>query len=291
MSHPVVSPMVRSAYDLQKLRIALGNRIAAAVKTEMGQVPGEKEETIEDQEAQKVLEKIRSSYKRITDGLATLPRENKFKGDSVISSYGLLIMVDQYMRFLELEQRSFRQFEKVLKGYPIYAWLQSIKGIGPAMSGVLISEINIHNSKYPSSLWALAGLDVASDGRGRSRRREHLVKRKYTDKEGKEAERDSITFCPFLKTKLMGVLADSFIRAGNETYRKIYDDYKHRISTNPRHEEKTKAHIHLMSKRYMVKMFLRDLYVQWRTIEGLPVAETYHAGVQGHIHGKGPQDG
>ena len=43
------------------------------------------------------------------------------------------------------------------------------------MAGVLISEFDIHRARYPSSMWKYAGLDVARDGRGRSRKAEHLV--------------------------------------------------------------------------------------------------------------------
>lgn len=36
--------------------------------------------------------------------------------------------------------------------------------------------------------------------------------------------------------------------------------------------------------RYMVKMFLRDLYVAWRTLENLPIAETYQEAKLGKHH-------
>lgn len=287
MINTVITPMVRSTYDLQKLRISLGNRVVAAIRTEMGQVPGTKEDTIDDAEALKVLDQARASYQRITDGLVHLPREKTFSGDSVISTYGLLVMVDQYVQFLAREKSSFRQLEKVLKSSPIYEWLINVKGVGTAMAGVLISEIDISVARYPSSLWALAGLDVGPDGQGRSKRKAHLVKRSYVDREGKTQARDSITFNPFLKSKLMGVLADSFIRVGNERYRKTYDNYKHRLETNPRHAEKTKGHRHMMAKRYMVKMFLVDLHIAWRSQLGLPVSTTYDEGVLGHRHGEG----
>jgi hypothetical protein len=49
---------------------------------------------------------------------------------------------------------------------------------------------------------------------GRSRKDACLVKKNYLNREGKEAVRDSITFNPFLKTKLIGVAGTSFLRAG-----------------------------------------------------------------------------
>jgi len=125
----------------------------------------------------------------------------------VISTYSELCLISQYADLLEHEEQHFRRLGNILEDVPIYReFLKDVKGVGPAMAGVMISEIDIHAARYASSLWAYAGLDVASDGRGRSRRKEHLVMREYTDKDGEVKERASITFNPFLKTKLVGVL-------------------------------------------------------------------------------------
>jgi hypothetical protein len=135
-----------------------------------------------------------------------------------------------------------------------------------------------------SSLWKYAGLDVAENGQGRSRKAEHLVKVSYVNRDGEEAERNSITFNPFLKTKLIGVLAPSFIKLSNPIYAPIYRGYKHRLESNPAHQEKSKGHRDNMAKRYMIKIFLIDLYKAWRTIEGLPVTPPYHEGKLGIFH-------
>jgi hypothetical protein len=155
-------------------------------------------------------------------------------------------------------------------------FLKGIRGCGTAMSGVIVSEIDITKCKYASSIWAYAGLDVAPDGKGRSRNKDHLVPVKYLDRDGVEQERVGITFNPFLKTKLVGVLASSFLRSGKGgVYAKIYYDYKNRLENHPAHIAKTKGHRHNMAMRYMVKRFLADLYVAWRTTEGLPVFNEY----------------
>ena len=41
---------------------------------------------------------------------------------------------------------------------------------------------------------------------------------------------------------------------------------------------------HNMAVRYAVKRFLADLYVAWRTLEGLPVATEYSVGKLGIVH-------
>ncbi len=159
-----------------------------------------------------MLDDLRAEYKKITDGVKTFPRQANFKGTEIISNYTELCLIAQYMTMEQQEDTAFRRLGSILREYPIFTeFLDKVKGIGPAMAGVIISEFNIHRAKYPSSMWAYAGLDVAADGRGRSRKAEHLVVRSYTDKDGKPAERNGITFNPFLKTKLIGVLAASFL--------------------------------------------------------------------------------
>lgn len=328
--------IVRGAYDVQKLRIQMGNRIVANFKAKLGQAPSESEEEL-DAEGKQVLDDLRASYIKITDGVtdelgakiaaettqqkaeslvaaatgkapkkkrtpsknAKFPKKEEFKGDELISSYTELCLFGQYIDLERHESKHFRQMEEILKDFPIYnEFLEPIKGIGPAMAGVIVSEIDIHKAKYPSSLWMYAGLDVAQDGLGRSRRKEHLIKRAYTTAKGDEAERDSVTFNPFLKTKLVGVLATSFLRVGDNPYRTIYLNYKHRMESHARfgvhNDDKkddkgyfitSKKRRHNQALRYMIKMFLKDLYNAWRRIEGLPVAPTYQEAKLGHKHG------
>jgi hypothetical protein len=278
--------MVRGAYDIQKLRIMMGNRIVANFKAKLGQKPGMSEEELEEAE-KTILASLRASYRKITDGVTTLPRQSSFKGDEVISSYTELVLVDQYLSLEQQEDKQFSRLKNVLKDFPIYnEFLEGIYGVGPAMAGVIVSEINIHAAQYPSSLWKYAGLDVAGDGKGRSRKKEHLEESEYINKDGETATKMGITFNPFLKTKLVGVLGSSFIKQSPTKcqYRKIYDDYKHRLENMPAHADKTKGHRHNMAVRYAVKRFLADLYVAWRTLEGLPVATEYSEGKLGIIH-------
>jgi len=276
--------IVRGAYDIQKLRIQMGNRIVANFKAKLGQAPGEDEDTL-DAEGRALLRSLRVRYRKLTDGVAVLPRQSSFKGDEVISSYTELALLNQYFGLEGSEAQHFKMLGKVLEDYQIYtAFLKSVKGVGPAMGGVVVSEIDITKSKYPSSLWKYAGLDVAEDGAGRSRKSEHLIDVDYVNKKGEPATRKSLTFNPFLKTKLIGVLAPSFLRAGDNKYSRIYREYKHRMESRSDLKEESKGRRHNMSNRYMIKMFLIDLYVAWRRLEGLPVAPTYDEAKLGHQH-------
>lgn len=264
----VIRVMVRSTYVMQNLRVQMGNRVTASFKAKLGlRQDGMSEKELEKQE-QNLLDDLRASYRRITDGIIQvhgedlraqrLPTEKKFKGDDLITYYSELLLVHNYLSTLKNEERHFRDMEKVLKKIPVWTqFLADVRGIGPAIGGIIVSEIDIYKSEYPSSLWKLAGLDVVHVGKyvddkgnektlrgeevdawyadinnvdqpmlaegkypvtyeavGRSRKDYCLVQRDYINKDGNSAVRDSITFNPFLKTKLIGVLGTSFLRAG-----------------------------------------------------------------------------
>lgn len=97
----------------------------------------------------------------------------------------------------------------------------------------------------------------------------------YVDAEGNRKLKRSITYNPFVKTKLMGVLTGCLIKAKDPVYSKIYYDYKARLDNSPRYEGYTPAHKNMMAQRYMIKQFLRNLHTEWRHLEGLPIYEPY----------------
>lgn len=277
--------IVRGAYDIQKLRIQMGNRIVGNFKVKMGQEPGKKEDEI-DAEGKMILSEIRRDFAKITDGFTKMPTARKFKGQGVISEYTELVLVAEYIELERSEEGHFKRMGKVVEAHPLWgAFLRDVKGCGAAMAGVILSEIDITKARYVSSLWKYAGLDVGTDGKGRSRREEHLTEYEYVSKEGEIKKRKGITFNPFLKTKLVGVLGPCFLKAGGP-YSEVYRDYKHRLEGHAEYGEESKGHRHNMATRYMVKMFLKDLYVAWRPLEGLPVHAPYQEAKLGHVHGE-----
>ena len=276
--------MVRGTYDVQKLRIQMGNRLVGNFKAKLGLEPSMPEAEM-DAKGKKILKDLRAQYHKITDGVTVFPSKRKFTGEGLITEYTELCLIAQYLDLESHEQQHFRRLEPNLADFPIWTqWLEHVKGCGPAMAGVIISEIDIHKARYASSLFKYSGLDVASDGHGRSRKAEHLVKVQYTNAKGEQTERNSITFNPFLKTKLTGVLGVSFLRVKDSPYAKVYYEYKHRLESHEKYKDVSKLHRHNMAIRYAVKRFLADLYGQWRTLEGLPVAPEYHDAVLGHTH-------
>ncbi len=288
--YTISKSLVRTLYDVQHERIQTGNRICAEIKSRLGQKPGMSEEELEE-ESKKYLDRARAEYERITDAFVLNQAHKYLKVDfgeyEIITDAGMLVFVELYEEQLAHEEKMAKVIGKIVEKHPLWAaFLDGVKGCGPLMSAVILSEFDIHKAERISQFWKYAGLDVAQDGRGRGRYSEHLVDQTYTDKDGKEAIKKGITFNPFLKTKLVGVLATCFLKqpAAECKYRKVYDDYKHRLENHPKHMEKTKGHRHNMAMRYMTKIFLQDLWLAWRELEGLPITAPYNEAVLGHEH-------
>ena len=312
--------MCKGAYDLQKLRMQCGLRLWANFNAKLKQQANPAAEDTEtdademSEEAEKLIAQLKASYVRLTDGIArnrTLPAQKGFNGDELISTFTELTLVDQYIQLEKQEARHFRQMTPLLEEIPIYStYLKQERGIGPAMASVLISYLDPAKADHISAFWRYAGLDVGPDGMGRSRREEHLVERTYIDKNGQQKTRMGVTYNPFLKTKLAGVLASSFLRQKSR-WSDVYSNYKHRITTDPNRTKVTvtewkrmhkaggmdavrgvwtPGRIHNASSRYMLKMFLAELWTKWRTLEGLPLTPTYHEAVMGHVHTPSAQE-
>lgn len=243
---------VRYFYDLQKLRIQSGNRNS-------------------DQAAPAVLDDYDKAFLgRQSEGLNAL------------------------------EKDALKEVSRLLKGVPI--WEKHFKdkslckGVGPTMAGVMIAEIDITRCDTVSALWAYCGLAVDNK----------------TGSAVKRSKGQKANWNPFLKTKVEHVLGGCLLKANNLVYRKLYDDYKHRkqnqlvavcmlCAGSGVYEKKvcyncegkkhnvpwgrSDAHRNQAAIRYMVKMFLKDLWVRWRELEGLPVTEDYASAALGRQHG------
>lgn len=191
-----------------------------------------------------------------------------------------------------LEKQALREVTRYLKGHPLYdGYLKAQKGVGPTMAGVILASVDIHKATTVSKLWAYAGLHTVPGGKAAAR-----VK-------GQKAN-----WNPWLKTKMLEVLGSSFLKC-NSPWRKLYDDYKHRKESqrgpcqlcegSGKYDKqlcnncegtgtgpwgRSDAHRHRAAMRYMVKMFLADMWEHWRRLEGLEVRPSYQQEYLGHTH-------
>jgi hypothetical protein len=188
---------------------------------------------------------------------------------------------------------------KLLKTFPIYTeFLASVKGCGPASAGWIISSYDIYKADTVSKLWQFTGLNPGMvPGKKRVEGKE---KGEYTIVATDQMVRgDKLTpgfVAPFnkrLRAAVVGVMADSFIKCKSE-YARYYYEYKARLEQEQNKVggndeakswcDESKGHRDRAAKRYMIKMFLKDLYVQWRTLHGLPVRVPYAEEYLGKKH-------
>lgn len=247
-------------YDLQRLRIATGNRVARAEAHDN----------------------------------AILTPEDRTYFTATCAAMGAL------------EVRALKEAERACQHVSVYPWLRGIDGIGPTMAMVIVSQFDPYRAPRPSNFWSFAGLNVLPDGTA-PRPAKGLVKGDGTP---------GLPYNAWLRSKLIGVLAGAFLRArkgeGNADYAPIYHAAKHRHATGGKCGKTaiahgvsghhtwhpsgkvggppkdgdwcTAGHIHRKATRHMIKLFLVDLWKEWRDLEGLDVCGSYIEGVLGHEH-------
>lgn len=194
-----------------------------------------------------------------------------------------------------------KMLRRTLKRFPVYTeYLKGVKGVGEIAAGWIIGEFNIETASTVSKLWQFCGLN---SGMVQGKRRVDNPDGSFSYEPTTTMIRgDRLTagfVAPFnkrLRTALVGVMADGFIKSQNDYCMKFYYPYKARLEQEESlvstadiekakaWKDESKGHRDRAAKRYMVKMFLKDLYVAWRTIEGLPVREPYQVEYLGHKH-------
>lgn len=334
---------VRYFYDLQKVRISLGNR---------AEDPEDYRMVVDKKTGKNKRIKIKPSKAKCLTALNLLvdtlklpppewPEDCK-PAPAVLDEEDRLFLRRQSQTLQLLETTTLERVKGLLKGIPIYeTFLKGVVGCGETMAGVLISEISMWRRVDPvrlkspkskrdfvieqdgrtwdyfeviivekekrynkethetelvdvekrlvcyyhplpdgtveirqdccptvSSLWYYAGLGV-DNSTGRSVRKE----------KGKKAN-----WSHFLKTKVVGVLAGSFlVRKFNSPYRVLYDNRRNRMTSMK--ACKSDNHYHRDAVRPMMKTFLFDLWKAWRTLEGMPTPNPYAEAKLGMVHG------
>ena len=183
----------------------------------------------------------------------------------------------------DLENNISKLIKNELKGIPVYEkFLKKVKGCGYIMSAVLISYIDIEKATNASKIVQYAGLNSGMVLGKKKNDKGEIVTTGDLVRGDKATKGYLLPYNKKLKTKLLGVLADCFIKS-NSQYKVYYDNYKTRLSnseafvngTNRKWKDEPKAHIDRASRRYMVKIFLQDSYGVWRSLDGLEVREPY----------------
>lgn len=209
-------------------------------------------------------------------------------GVSIIKSKMDYDLISTYVDLLATEEKMIKLVTKEVEKHPMWdKFFRDVKGCGPLMSAVCLSYFDVFKARHVSSFWKYAGLDTVDveteDGKhvreGRSRK--HTEMQNYTAKDGSTQQKKGLTYNPVLKTKLVGVLGSSFLKKPGCKYEQIYRDYRNRLDNRVDSDELSILRKHRMANRYMIKQFIRDMWVAWRQVEGLDITEPYEVAVLG----------
>jgi hypothetical protein len=275
---------VKTYYDIQRLNTLISNRV------------GLKKDRSEINRDGIMFQDEWALYEAVLDDLGRLMEENVKKVDKEKSlSFHLKIITE-------------------LGEWPVYTeWLAGVKGVGHLMSGVMCAEFDIYKWEYISKGWQYAGMNpgmvrgmkfvktskpdsyVPKEGNVVRHMKNGVVVRTFDLVRGDRLTPGYLApFNQFLRTKLVGVLAPSFLKC-QSPYSQHY--YRLHVPIDRRDEmgagrldveegwkDKSEGHRSNYARRIMIKEFLKDLYVAWRTLEGLPVREPYAEEYLGKTH-------
>jgi hypothetical protein len=194
-----------------------------------------------------------------------------------------------------------RAMKSVLKEIPIYRlFLKNVFGLksGAVIAAYIVSEIDIRDrpdgrSLKPSMLRRFCGLAVID---GRLERKKAGQKNRYNA----EMRMRLFQFCSSMWKNAAKVSEDRPYGTTSK-YLEIWKNYKHRMQRSERYDVATnmllefgkedkvrkgaRAVIHATGWHKAADVFIEDLYIVWRAIEGLPVWPDYHAAKLGYSHG------
>ena len=238
LKHPRLRILVEVFYDMQKLRIATGNRLGMYEKLN-------------------VLTPLQAA--KLQEIFSDLERD---------------------------EGKIMKEISDELKVIPIWQWLKTVKGIGPAMAAGIVGWIDdISKSPHVSSLWKYAGMHV-EDGKAPRRKR------------GEKAPWSWRLKTHMWKVVKQLLMAQSPKRGGGfyDTWYREYKAYeiekceRKGLRIVPSASLPTKGgkkyellgmistgHVDNRAKRKVAKLILAHVWHVWREMEGLPVNPLYSA--------------
>lgn len=201
----------------------------------------------------------------------------------------------------KLEKDALHEVDRLLTGIPIYeAWLKDQRGVGPTLAGVLISSIYIEKCNTVSQLWSWCGVGIKNGSiqrriKGQKAGYNPWLKAKVVKVLGDCMLRANSPYRSFYddyKHRKVNTLVDVCMACEGRREVLFEDEEAARAPTEKKPRKlvkcpnckgtggpapwgKSDAHRHQASVRRMVKQFLADFWVQWRTTEGLEVRVPY----------------
>jgi hypothetical protein len=164
--------------------------------------------------------------------------------------------------FQKLEEKITQDIRLTVRDEAIFNKMKGVVGIGEILAAKLIAMIEIERCNTISSLWRYAGFGVIDQ------------------KAEKRIRGEPMHYNMRLKAACW-LVGTSFLRCGKKSpYASLYYERKERYSID--RPSWTKFHIHRAAMRYMIKQFLSDLWLEWRSLSNLPIRDPYCFEKQGH---------
>ena len=249
--------LAEARYDFQQTRLRSKNRLRSLLIREIEgwgfEVPEKKED---DEKSHGVVWNDNKLMDKIQEGL----NMNKINPDQ----YEYIMKIWKASDKFEVEEKEYQKlFVPYCTNWAIFKeWLSKIKGIGYVHAlNLYYLYGNCEKFETVAKLWAYTGYHVID---GQAVRRTKGQKSNWNT---------------YAKSKCWNIV-QSFIRAKNCYYNKVYLPEKVRAEKN--HPDWTKLHIHNHSQRYTAKMFLAHYWLLSRQSVGLPVRSPYAIEKLGH---------
>lgn len=164
--------LISNVYDMQKLRISVGNRLVTSFYIKLGITPSEKLDNAEKEE-KGMIDKLKIEYKRITDGVVenncTIKKSIKILDSSeeklsLIKDETDYRLIKSYMFLLESENDSTKVLDTYVKAHPMWdLFFKDIKGCGTLMSAVCLAYLDPYKARHVSCFFRYCGLDTVQD--------------------------------------------------------------------------------------------------------------------------------
>jgi hypothetical protein len=161
-------------------------------------------------------------------------------------------------------------------------FLKQAFGFGPVVCAYLCAMVDIHRAEKPSQLIRYCGY-ACIDGKA-ERRQEGFAPR--TGATGNPEARG--TYNAALKTRIWQAMGSLWKNAAKSGCTTKYLTRWQQVKARKLLQGQTKGKAHDAGRRAATDLFIYDLYLVWRAIEGLPSWVTWYDWTRGYEHGRGP---
>jgi hypothetical protein len=211
------------------------------------------------------------------------------------------VLEKAYWRASDDENDAAAALRTAIGSHPAWAWMSEQRGVGELLAARLLSRLDVTRARTPSAFWAYCGLATIPGNAYECARcklevgipvgyklgETHFARAgsrlcsghlemiegpvsRVAPRRSIAGGRNSYDAHARKSCYLIGV---SMLRCGSD-FREYYDAERERLATE--RAGWTPKRSHLAALRKMEKVFLRDLWMEWRRAVNLPVVRPYH---------------